>query len=179
MDDLWQDAKHAARVLRKSPLFTLAVTGTVALGIGAATTIFALLNGVLLRPLPYPEPGRLALIWETSERMQQMLGYREIPASPMMAQLWRERASTLESVGFFSGLSQNFADEGAAERLRGARVTGGVFQALGVQPVLGRVISVGEEAPGQDGVIVLSHRLWKSRFQQSPQVAGRRIRVDD
>lgn len=179
MNTLWQDAKNAARVLRKRPLFTLAVAGTVALGVGAATTIFALLNGVLLRPLPYPEPGRLALVWETSERMRQMLGYREIPASPMMAQLWRERASTLESLGFFSGLSQNFAGEGEAERIRGARVTSGVFQALGVRPVLGRVISTEEEVPGQDGVIVISHRLWKSRFQQSPQVVGRRIRVDD
>lgn len=179
LDNFWQDTKHATRALRKSPLFTLAVTGTIALGIGAATTIFALLNGVLLRPLPYPESERLALIWETSDRMQQMFGYREIPASPMMAGVWRERTSTLESVGFFSGLSQNFAGEGVAERIRGARVTSSVFQALRVRPIAGRTISPEEEIPGRDGVIVLSHRLWKSRFQQSPGVIGRQIRVDD
>lgn len=174
-----QDFTHAARVFRKSPLFTLAAAGTLALGIGAATTIFALLNGVLLRPLPYPDPDRLALIWETSERMRQMLGYREIPASPMMAQLWREQARSLEQVGLFSGVRHNFAGEGPAERLRGARVTSGVFGALGIHPVMGRVIDAAEEEPGRDGVIVLSYGLWESRFQKSPSIVGERIRVDD
>lgn len=174
-----QDLLQAARGLRKSPLFTLAAAGTMALGIGAATTIFAFLNGVLLRPLPYPDAGRLVLLWETSERAQQVLGYREIPASPVMALTWRERSRSLESSGFFRSATQNFSGDGEPERIRGARVTAGVFQALGVQPLHGRVVTESEEAPGRDAVIVLSHRLWQSRYHADPAIVGRQIRVDD
>lgn len=179
MSTMGQDIRHAVRVLRKSLLFSAAAAGTMALGIGAATAIFAFLNGVLLQPLPYPEPSRLVLLWETSERMQQIIGYREIPASPALALTWRDRSRSLECAGFFRGVSQNFSGHGEAERLRGARVTAGVFQALRVPPLLGRVTTEAEEREGRDAVIVLSHRLWKTRFHAAPDIVGRQIRVDD
>lgn len=179
MTTIWQDLSHAARTLRKTPLFALAASGTLALGIGAATTIFAFLNGVLLRPLPYPDASRLVLLWETSERMQQVLGYREIPASPVMALTWRDRSRSLQSAGFFRSATQNFSGEGEPERIRGARVTAGVFQTLAVRPLLGRTVNTTEETPGSDDVIVLSHRLWKARYHADPNIVGRRIRVDD
>jgi predicted permease len=175
MSDLLATVRYAVRSLRRAPGFTLAAGATLALGIGANTAIFSVTNAVLLRPLPYPEPGRLVVAWERNiPRARE----RNVVASVNYL-AWREAAG---SVGEFAALGQvahTFTADDGAERLGGAAVTPNLARVLGTAPALGRWFTVEESVPGHAPVIILSHALWQRRFGGDSAVVGRTVTLDD
>lgn len=170
--DGWHDARHALRMLRRNPLFTSAAVLTLALGIGTTTAMFSVVNAVLFRPLPFPQPERLVTInasfpdagWTTS------LSH---------ANFWdlRDLNETFADVGAFTGRSLNLSGRELPERLSGAEVSVGFFRALAVTPVAGRLFAPGEDEPGHD-VVLLSHRVWTSRFGGDTDLVGRTLTLD-
>ncbi|MBW8876135.1 MAG: ABC transporter permease [Acidobacteria bacterium] len=169
--ELWQDAVFAVRQLRKAPVFTLVAVLTLALGIGATTAIFSLLDAIVLRPLPFAHPERIVHLWMV-DRGQ----LRSQSAGNFLA--YRERARAFARLSALRNASFNLTGNGEPERLVGARVSAGYFETFGVRPLLGRVISAAEDSPGRDRVVVLSHGLWHDRFAADPRVIGREVRLN-
>ncbi len=165
MDSLLQDLRYATRTLLKSPGFTIVAVLTLALGIGANSAIFSVVNAVLLRPLPYAEPDRLVAA-SPGLMLGEYLLARTEPQSFQQVALYRP------DVGL------NLSHGGNPERLTGAYASTNLFATLGVQPLLGRTPVPGEDQPGQAQVVVLSHGLWQQRFGADPGVIGREIRID-
>jgi predicted permease len=170
----WADLRGAARRLRRAPGFTLVAIATLALGIGATTAIFSVVNAVLLRPLPYPEPDRLVILWLNNQAEQIE---RDITSYPTFLD-WREAGAFAGMAGFFSRVG-TFTGDGDAEQYAGARVTGDFFRVLSVPPQVGRVIGEEQTRAGNDRVVVLSHGLWIGRHGSDPGIVGRSIVVDD
>lgn len=162
MNTLLQDLRYALRQLRRSPGFTAIAVLTLALGIGANSAIFSVVNAVLLRPLPYVEPERLVTV------AHLMKGEYLI---------YRERARAVQEPALYAHDGINISGDGAAERLLGARVSSNLFTVLGTTPLLGRTFLPGEDRPGDDRVVVLSHGLWQQRFGADPGVIGREVTV--
>ena len=166
-----EDLKQAARALRRAPGFTLTTVLTIALGVGAATAMFAVLNGVVLRPLPYPGAERLLRVWSSHPA-------RDLPffsVSSPDALDWAADAGSLAAVGAFERPeSLAWTDAVPAEELHVSRATPGVFEVLGVPPHLGRSFDARE---GPD-VVVLGHDIWQRRFGADPAVVGRRLTLD-
>ena len=173
MGTLWQDLKYGARQLARSPGFTAVAVLTLALGIGATTAIFSVVNAVLLRPLPYPEPERLVLLLSTFTRQGEVItGGSALPDY----RVWRDQSTAFEGLaGFYYA---DFALTGAGgepERLQGARVTPNLLQVIGVRPALGRSFLPGEEQFGQHRVVILSHGLWQRRYGGDASILNRQI----
>jgi putative ABC transport system permease protein len=175
-----QDLRYALRTFGRSPGFAALVILTLALGIGAATTIFTVLNGVLLRPLPYRSPERIASLW-----VDFGVGAQSLPAmSPGDFKDYQQRSQSFEMVaagsgGQLVGAVGALSGEGAeTERVEVSAVTASFFSLLGVDPLYGRHFMQAEEAPGGPRVVILSHSLWKRRYAGDPGVVGRRIRLD-
>ncbi len=168
-----QDLRYGVRLLLKSPGFAVAAILTVALGIGATTAVFSVVYGVLLRPLPYPEPERLVNIWTSAPRMnlpRAFVGaanYRD----------WRAQSQSLEAVALVRHIGNFNITSGAGEpeRIQGARITASLFGVLRVSPALGRPFHEGEEQDGREFVVILSDRLWARRFNRDPGIIGRTI----
>jgi putative ABC transport system permease protein len=159
--------RYAVRSLISRPLFSIVATLTLALGLGANTAVFSVVNGVLLRPLPYRDPQRLAAIWPGRFISNAELLYLQ------------EHARSFESVAAFSpgwGLAMTGAGEPA--QLMGAKTSANFFRTLGVPPLLGRTFADGEAAPGSDGVMVLSYALWSSQFASDRSIVGRSVSID-
>jgi putative ABC transport system permease protein len=172
-NDSAKDLRDAVRALRRNPVFTAVAVLTLALGIGANTAIFSVVNGVLLRPLPYPAPEQLVAIrnvWEGNDD-----GAHSI--SPAEYFDYRDRLSAFEHLGVSALDEFNLTGAGEAERVPGARISDGVFAALGVTPALGRVFSREEDVPRSD-VVVLAYGLWQRRFGGAASAIGSRIVVD-
>jgi predicted permease len=169
--ELWQDAVFAVRQLRKAPAFTLIAIFTLALGIGATTAIFSLLDAVVLRPLPFDHPERIVTLFMTDRGE-----LRSISAGNFLA--YRAGARSLASLSAKTDGSFNLAGEGEPERVVGARVSAGYFETFGARPILGRTIEPADDSPGRDRVVVLSHRLWQDRFAGDPRVVGRDIHLN-
>ena len=173
-----QDISFAARTLRKNPGFALSAILTLALGIGATTAVFTVLNGVLLRPLPYPNHGRLTSVWTTA-----VLGGKaqdELPFSaPNFVEL-RERAvpGVLEDAAAFKSWSYVLGESGDPELLPAARVTGGFFRTLGVRAIAGRAITDDDARAGAPKIVVIAHDLWQRRFGGDLAVVGREITLN-
>jgi putative ABC transport system permease protein len=167
------DLRYAARLLRKSPLFTLAVVLTVALGIAANTAIFSVVNSVTLRPLPYEQPDRLVWVAEKNDR----LNIPTFAASVLNYLSWKEQVRTLDLAAF--GFA-NFVltGRGDPEQLTGGRITPSLFPMLGITPVLGRSFHEGEDRPGGPGVMMLGEGLWKRRFGGDPSILGRSLTLN-
>jgi predicted permease len=176
VDPLRQDLRFAVRMLRRTPGFTLAAVLTLALGIGANTTMFSVLNATLLQSLPYPDSDRLATLWRTSFADPESLS---IVSAPNFRD-WRERSRTFDSMAIFdsAGRGYNLTGQGEPEQVPGLRVTASFFTVLGVPPFLGRTFSQEEEQPGADRVVVLSYGLWKRRYAGDPAIVGRTIPID-
>jgi putative ABC transport system permease protein len=169
--DLWQDARYAVRMLRKNPAFALVAVVALALGIGANTSIFSVVNTVLLRPLPYKEADRLVVVWE--DRTKQ--GYpRDTPAAGNFT-AWREQNRVFEGMAAVANVSINLTGAGEPERLEGRRVSAELFPLLGVEPQLGRAFTPEEDQPGSNTVVLLSHGLWQRRFGGDPSIVGRQL----
>ena len=176
MDSLIHDLRATLRALRRSPAFTVSVVVTLALGIGANTAIFSVVNGVILRPLPYAEPDRLVMVWEENPAMDY--GVRYIPTSPGNFTDFRADTGVFSDAGAFRYRSATVGGEGDAEQLWGAELTPSMFTTLQVQPVMGRTFTRDEELPGKPGVVLLSHGLWQRRFGGNPSVVGTTVDID-
>ncbi len=160
-----QDLKYGFRSLRKSPGFTVAAVLTLALGIGANTAIFSVVNGIVLRPLPYAEPDRLVNVWP---------GH---PFSKDLFEDFRDQTASFEGLSAWSMYDLPLTGEGAPEEISGAEVATNHFALLGIQPVLGRSFQDHEEIPGQGNVVILSHSLWQRRFGGDPEVIGTTVNL--
>jgi predicted permease len=173
LDELRQDGRYALRQLRASPRFTLVAVATLAIGLGAATTIFGIADAVLLRPLPFPAPDRLAVAWE-----QTPSGQPFSVSEPNYLD-WEARVRRLARVAAFAMRSPNLMSDAGPEQLVGAAVTHGFFPVLGVAPALGRTFSPEETTPGADArVAVLGDALWRRHFAGDPQVLERTVQLD-
>jgi predicted permease len=159
------DIRFGARTLRKCPVFTLIAVLTLALGIGANTAIFSLVNGILLVSLPYPHADQLVSVTGT------------YPRGGLVAM--REQVRAMDVAGYAEGHDFNLTGQGEAVRLTGTLVSAELFSILGAQPELGRVFEPGEDKPGRDSYVILSHALWRQRFKSDPSVIGRTIELDD
>lgn len=163
------DLRYAIRMLLKNPGFSLAVVLILGLGIGANTAIFSLVNAVLLRPLPYPEPERLVMVWQKSLKT----GSSHLVSPADFFDL-RAESQSLEQLAAFYPPGFNLVGPNETERISGARVSSGIFQLLGMAPVMGRPFSPQEDRPGTERVVILSHSLWQRRFDGDPAIVGKK-----
>ena len=168
-----QDIHYAFRTLRAAPMFTIAALATLALGIGANTAIFSVVNGLLLKPLPYPDSDRLVWISEMSPDQQNQ------PVTGAHFLEWQESSSTLEQIAAYNDGNATLTGAGEPERLDCGMVSADFFRLLGVQPLLGRDFLESEDRPDGGTVAILSHDLWRRRFNADPDVIGRSIALDD
>ncbi|HSJ74875.1 MAG TPA: ABC transporter permease, partial [Gemmatimonadales bacterium] len=170
--ELRQDLGYALRQMRKAPLFTLIAVLTLALGIGATTAIFSILDAVVLRPLPFPDPDRLIRLWETNPQTDSF------SVSELNYLDWRQENRSFTDMAAIRYDSLSLVGDGEPVRLDGLSVTASYFSLLGARPILGRTFLPEEERPGgKTQVVVLSHALWQSRFGSDPGVVGRSVRL--
>jgi putative ABC transport system permease protein len=179
------DLRYAVRILFRNPAFTAAAVLTLALGIGANSAIFSVIDTVVLKPLPYRDPGRLVMIWGTMK-----VNPNDMPDPSAASRIqhwntatgqvkrWRDLNRAFETIAGYAPREFSISGQGAPERLRGMLVTEDFFAMLGAQPMLGRVFRPEEMQPGNDRVIVLSHRFWQRRFGGHPGVLGATVGVD-
>jgi len=168
------DLRFALRTFARSPVFTAVAVLSLALGIGANTAIFTVVNAVLLRPLPFPEPDRLVQLWES----QPAKGYSRNVVNPINFLDWRERTRSFEGMAAVVALTTNLTGLGDPLALEGMQVSPEFFSILQVSSALGRVFVPAEGLPGQEHVAVLSFGLWQSRFGGDPAIIGHKIIVD-
>jgi predicted permease len=176
LGDLWQDLRYGARMLWKNPGFTLIVVVTLALGIGANTAIFSVINGVLLRPLAFHDPDRLFMLWTDNPAYQ--LGFHEFPAANADLPEWRATATSFEQIAIFQSNTAGLSEGGEPERVGGIDMSANLLPMLGVQPLLGRNISAEEEQRGRHRVMIISYALWQRRFGGDAEILGKTIKVD-
>lgn len=167
-----RDLRHAARILRRSPGFTTAALISLALGIAATTAIFSVQKGILLAPLPYPEPDRLVAVWQKPPEE-----FRRQPLTGPDYLDYRERNRSFEELGVQALRPANLSGDGTPERVWGSICTASFLRAVGVMPAMGRLFTDQEEARG-DHLILLSHGLWMRRFGGDPGIVGHRIIVN-
>jgi len=167
------DLRYALRSLLRKPGFTGVAVLTLSLGIGATTAVFTLLDGVLLSPLPYPEPDRLISLDHAGRE-----GQDQLPISPGLYRIYRDQARTLEGVAMHGPTVGNLVVDGEPERVTGRNVTPSFFAVLGVAPARGRTFVEEEGEPGGERVIVLSDGLWRTKFGADPAIVGRSIDVN-
>ncbi|MGA9771425.1 MAG: ABC transporter permease [Blastocatellia bacterium] len=174
LETLWQDLRFGARMLLKHPGFTLIAALTLALGIGANTAIFSVVNSLLLRPLPFSEPDKLVQIWEANVKR----GRSEMPASfPNFAD-WRDQNHVFEQVVAYTDGSFNLTGTGESERIRSALVSPAFFSTLGINPILGRVFLPEEDKKNKVFSVVMGQRLWQRRFDSDPNIVGKSINLN-
>src|SRR4051812_2608846 len=171
---LLNDLRYTARLLRKSPLFTLAVVLTVALAIGANTAIFTVDNAVMLRPLPYQQPDRLVWVAEKNDTLH----LPTFAASVLNYLSWKEQSRAFETMGAFGFATFNLTGTGDPEQLTGGTITPSLFPLLGISPVLGRAFADDEDRPGSASVAMIGEGLWKRRFGGDPSVVGRHLTLN-
>ena len=175
MNTLLQDFRFGLRMLAKNPGFTAVAVLTLALGIGANTAMFSMVRGVLLRPLPFQNPGQLYTLWERNLKM----GYDQNAPAAGNFRDWRDRSHAFEQMAAFDAARTfNLAGSGHPERVDGAAVSPKLFELLGVAPVMGRTFSSQEDQLGQDHVVLLSYGLWQRRFDADAAIVGKSISLD-
>lgn len=160
LETLWQDLGYAVRVLRKNPAFVLMVLLMLAIGIGANTTMFSVVNALLIEPLPYGEPDRLVRLWESNPAR----GWREFAVSVPNFHDWQSQQSSFEQLAALEMATFNLTGNGEPERVAAASVTANLIPVLRVAPILGRSFLPEEEKAGHNRVVLLSHGLWERRF---------------
>ena len=171
---LLNDLRYTVRMLRKSPLFTLAIVLTVALGIGANATIFSFVNAVMLRPLPYRQPDRLVWIAEKNDTLK----LPTFAASVLNFLSWQEQPLPFDQVAATGFANFNLTGQGEPEQFTGGTLTPSVFPLLGITPVMGRAFRDSDDRPGSDKVVMISEALWKRRFGGDPSIVGRSLIVN-
>ena len=167
-----RDGRHAVRQLIRMPGFTVVAVLTLGLGVGATTAIFSVVNGVLLRPLPYPEPDALVRVHEVVPQ------YGRFSVAPATFLDWRRESTSFERLAAFGGASGTLVMSDGPERITGATVSWDLFELLGVPPALGSGFTADQDVPGANTVIVLSHGLWQRRFGGDPSIVGQTMTLD-
>ena len=178
MNTLWQDLRYGLRMLLKSPGFTVIAALALALGIGANTAIFSVVNAMLLRPLPYPEPNRLVVLWETNPNLASAFLRTHNEASPANFLDWKQQQTVFEDVAAYRWLNYNLTGTDTPEQLQGNPVTTNMFDVLRVRPLIGRNFRPDESDPKSDRVAMLSYGLWQRRFGGDPAVIGKAITLN-
>jgi predicted permease len=171
--DLLQDLRYGLRMLMRNPGFTIVAVLALALGIGANTAIFSVVNTVLLRPLPYKNPEALMTVWEDATHM----GFPFNTPSPANFLDWREQSTVFEGMAALAQRSFNLTGAGEPERFDGRKVSANLFTILGVEPILGRTFRPEEDQPGSR-VVIFSHGVWQRRFGGDPGIIGRPVNLD-
>jgi predicted permease len=172
LENVWQDLRYAARTLGKSPGFTAVVLLTLALSIGANSAIFSVIDGVLLKPLPYPQANRVVRLFFSSHE------YPKFPLNPFDFRDLRARSHSFQALAAFTRGDVQLSGSGEPVFLAGFRVTAGYFRVLGVVPARGREFNRKDELPGNGRVVILSDRTWRRQFAADPGVVGRKITLD-
>ncbi len=172
MENLGRDLAYALRTLSKSQGFTLVIVLTLALSIGANSAIFSVIDGVLLRPLPYPEADRIARIFFHSAN------YPRFPLNPFDFRDFRERNRSFESIAGYTRGDMQLSGTGQPERFAGFQITAGYFHVLGLKLARGHEFTAKDEIPGNAQSVVLSDRMWRNRFAADPNILGRKIILD-
>jgi len=173
MDTLLQDIRFAARMLFKSPGFTAIAIISLALGIGANTAVFSVINAVLLKALPYHEPQTIVLVWGEDKAGGSSRG--QVSATDVAD--YRARNHVFEEITTYSDFRPVFSGNGEPERIPGAQVGDGFFAVMHAQPLLGRVFTAEEQQEGKDLVVVLGYGLWQRRFAADPNIVGKIIKL--
>ena len=177
MTGLLQDLRYALRQLRKSPGFAAVAVVTLALGIGANTAIFSVVNGVLLRPLSFKDPARLVRVWHVPPP-KSFPGMTMFSVSAANYLDWERQNHVFERMAIYTYHGFTLTGGDKPEQIDGCAATSGFFATLGVQPVLGRVFLPEEDQPGHSNVVVLSHRLWQEHFGSNPAIVGQNVKMD-
>jgi putative ABC transport system permease protein len=175
VEDLSQDVRYGARVLLKNPGFTLVSVLTLALGIGASTAIFSVVNALLLRALPYRNADRVVIVWEENRPREKHMN----TVSPANFLDWKDQAQSFDEMAAFYDTRVNLTNAGEPEEIPAQVSTGNLFALLGVGPVLGRFYTVEDEEPGRDDVVVLSYGLWQRRFGGARDIIGQKITLNN
>ena len=173
---VWSDMRHAVRALVREPGFAALCVLMLALGIGANTAIFSIVNGVLLKELLYRDPAQLLSLREVIPAIAST--YPTLPVSANHFTQWRQRCSSFESLSAMSTGTLSMTGLGEPERLSSARVSADFFDTLGTLPVLGRRFVAGEDGAGHDRVVILTDSLWRRRFDGDPSIIGKSVTLD-
>ncbi len=174
LEEFWQDLRYGARMLRKNPGFTAVVALTLALGIGANTAIFSVVNAVLLRPLAYKDADRL--MWLSETRLPEVPSFNPSPANFLD---WQKQNTVFEQLEAVNGRDFNLVSGANPERIKGLVATHGFLSMLGLRPWIGRDFFPDEDRPGHNNVAILSHELWQRRFGGDPNILNQTIKLDD
>lgn len=173
MEAIWQDVKYGVRMLAKSPGFTIVAVLTLALGIGANSAIFSVVNGVLLKPLPYPDAGRLVFLTEWSQQVPNMSfsveNFKDV----------RDQNKVFDAIVATRNQNYVLTGEQEPERLNGRQASSGLFATLGIKPILGREFTPEEDKPGAEKVVLLGEGFWNRRFSRDPGVIGRKLLLNN
>src|ERR1044071_7121139 len=175
MESIFTDIRFGLRILLKQPGFTIVAVITLALGIGANTAIFSLVNSILLRPLPFREPDRVVRMMQASPK----LGLSSWGVSQADFAAYRDQNRSFESVALLSSSGGNLTGEGEPERLPITKVTADFFKVFGVNPMLGRTFVEGEDTLGRNSVCVISYAFWQRRFGGDANIAGKIINLNN
>ena len=173
---VWQDLRYAMRMLRRQPAFSLTVILTLALGIGATTAMFSVVNGVVIKPLPYPESENVVTVGVSA-----VFGNERTPTFPLAPRMfasYAQNGQSFQEFGLFSPAEATVTGLGSPEHTNALLVTRAILTALGVQPVLGRWFSRDDDRPGTPETVILSHGYWQRRFGGDPGVIGRVMTID-
>ena len=171
MDSILQDLRFAVRTMLKRPLITAVALATLAVAIGANTAIFSVVRAVLLRPLPYRDPGRLVWVWDTNPQKQIKRTATTVPG--WMA--YRDESGVFEELGGSHDWLPNLTGAGEPESVISYRFSGNFFRVLGVPALVGRTFDEADMRPGHDKVVVLGHALWQRQFGGEATVIGRSV----
>ena len=174
MQSLRQDLRYAIRLLLRRPGFAFMIIAMLALGIGANSAIFSVVNAVLLKPLPYAEPGRLVMLWGRLPTH----GLDQLNLSPPEFVDFRERNATLADIAAYASIGRNLTGAGEPERITATLVSSGFFSVLGISPLRGRTFSEEDDKPGHNQAVLLSYNLWQSRFGGDDNVVGQNLSLD-
>jgi putative ABC transport system permease protein len=176
MGTVLQDIRYSVRLLLKSPGFTAVAILTLALGIGANTAIFSIVNSVLLRPLAYRDPQRLYLIREIIPQFSKF--YSSVPANAANFLIWQRDCKSFDQIAIVEARSMSFTGTEDPKEVPGAQGSANLFTVLGIQPMLGRLFYSEEDQPGRDHVLVLSNSFWRAEFHSDPKIIGKTIALD-
>jgi putative ABC transport system permease protein len=174
METLLKDLRYGFRMLAKKPAFTAVAVLALALGIGANTAIFSVVNTVLLKPLPFKDPDRLMMVWEDNTK----LGFPKDTPAPANFVDWRDQNQVFEDMAAIASQTFNLTGVGEPEKLEGQRVSASFFPLLGVEPALGRSFLPEEDLPGAERVAIISNGLWQRRFGADPSIIGKPLTLN-
>jgi putative ABC transport system permease protein len=183
IENALRDLRIGARALRRNPLFTAVAVSTLALGIGANAAIFSLINAIMLRPLPFPEPDRIVMLWEVpSKRLQAAApepNLKQNQVSPINFLEWRERTHSFAAMAAISPFPMGLSGYGEPREVDALQVSADFFRVLGVAPLMGRTFTTAEDVPDGPPVVVLSYALWRQQFGANRSILGRLVQLHD